>query len=116
MKVRGKKPLRPCNSMKSILFNRRPAFVCFNLIVSLVCAIAAVNRAQGQVNFPDPNLENAVRNTLQISSPTPIYPSNMLTLTNLPASGYGITNLTGLNTASNLLILDVSFNQVSNLS
>jgi internalin A len=68
------------------------------------------------VNFPDPNLEAAVRNSLQIYSPTNIYQTNLLTLTNLSAAFNGIQNLTGLGTASNLLTLDVAFNQLTNLS
>jgi internalin A len=85
--------------------------------VLLAVGLFAIGPAKAQVvTFPDPSLEAAVRNTLQIYSPTNIYRTNMLVLTNLYSPYGSIQNLTGLETASNLLTLDLGFNQLTNLS
>ena len=84
-------------------------------LMAVVLLIVGPARAQVVV-FPDSNLETAVRNTLQIYSPTNIYRTNMLALTNLYSPFGSIQNLSGLETASNLLTLDLGFNQLTNLS
>jgi internalin A len=85
------------------------------ILLAFILSLAGLPAKAQVVNFPDPNLEQAVRDALNIPS-GPITQSNMLTLTNLYAASLGITNLIGLNTASNLLALDVSFNQLTNMS
>jgi internalin A len=74
------------------------------------CAVAQV------VSIPDPNLEAAVRNALQVQAPTNIYVTNMLTLTNFSAGYRGIQDLTGLEAAANLTVLDLNGNQVQNFN
>jgi len=101
-------------TIPSLVRKLTPSFVAAGFL-SLALLVGGSLRAQ-VVTFPDPNLENAVRNTLQIFSPTNIYRTNMLALTNLSAAFYGIQNLSGLETATKLTNLDVSFNQVTNLS
>ena len=87
------------------------------LSVTMAWLLGSILPASAQtVTFPDPVLEDAVRSTLSISSPTPITVSNMLTLTNLYAGWRGITNLSGLETATNLRQLDVSGNQLTTLA
>lgn len=92
----------------------------FSILMAAVLPTTALltgGTAKAQVvSFPDPNLESAVRDALQIYSPTNVYRTNMLTLTNLSAAFRGIQNLSGLETASNLLTLDLGFNQLTNLS
>src|SRR5271165_50300 len=96
---------------KSFFFWRAAASF---LLAALLFAVPS-GKAQ-TVNFPDPNLEAAVRDALQIYSPTPVDQTNMLTLTNLPAAFRGIQDLSGLETASNLVTLDLGFNSLTNLS
>jgi Leucine Rich Repeat len=68
-------------------------------------------RAQ-QVNIPDPGLNAAVRVALQ--KPTgPLTEADLLSLTNLLAGGWGITNVSGLEAARNLRILDLDNNSIT---
>ena len=77
----------------------------------LALTLGPVHRAQAQVvTFADPNLESAVRDALQVYPPTVLYQTNLATLTNLYAAYRGITNLSGLETATNLLALDCGGN------
>jgi internalin A len=92
-----------------------PSSLIATVVLAAVLLIGWTAKAQ-VVNFPDPNLESAVRDALQIDSPTNIYQTNMLTMTNLYAAYRGIQDLSGLETASNLLTLDLGFNQLTNLS
>ena len=69
--------------------------------------------AQAQVvTFPDPNLEAAVRDALQIPAPTAIYQTNLSAIgfTNFYANGRGIVDLTGLQYATNLTTLKLQGN------
>ena len=54
------------------------------------------------VEIPDPNLRQAIREALQLPDGQPITQQRMLEITTLKASGKGITNLTGLDNATNL--------------
>lgn len=63
----------------------------------------------------DTNLLTAVRTALSKPSGD-ITASDMLNLTSLQASNKGIADLTGLEYATNLMDLDVSFNSITNLS
>jgi outer membrane protein assembly factor BamB len=69
-----------------------------------------------EVYFADANLETVVRSTLGIPEPTPITTNDMLLLTSLTASSKKISDLTGLEYASNLNYLSLSNNQISNIS
>ena len=84
-----------------------PRVLCPGLATIILSIIAP---AQAQVvTFPDPNLEAAVRDALSISSPTPIYQTNLssTSFTNFSANGRGIVDLTGLQYATNLTRLEV---------
>jgi internalin A len=83
-------------------------------LIALACWSAPRLAAQ-PVTFPDPVLEAAVRQTLDIPV-APITVPDMLTLTNLDAGWRGITNLSGLQTARNLRTLHVSGNRLTDLS
>jgi Leucine-rich repeat (LRR) protein len=76
--------------------------------VLLAAVLLAGWTAKAQVvNFPDPNLDQAVRDALQIYSPTNIYQTNLLALTNFSANGSGIVDLTGLQYATNLTVFEL---------
>jgi internalin A len=80
----------------------------------LLCSIGRV-RGQTYVDFPDPNLEAAVRNTLGI--PTgPLTASDVRALTYLYAGRMQITNLSGLEYATNLTTLSLPYNALSDVS
>ena len=65
------------------------------------------------VNIPDPNLAAAIRNA---TGEDPITTHTMLALRTLYADGYGIEDLTGLEHAQNLYHLNLSDNNISDLS
>ena len=84
--------------------------VCLGLATLVLSTVAS---AQAQVvTFPDPNLEAAVRDALQIYAPTHIYQTNLssTSFTNLSANGRGIVDLTGLQYATNLTLLQMQGN------
>ncbi|RKU14019.1 hypothetical protein C6502_02395 [Candidatus Poribacteria bacterium] len=68
------------------------------------------------VEIPDPNLETALREALELPYQTPITPQEMLRLTRLAASKRQITDLTGLEHATNLTVLSVWGNPISDIS
>lgn len=67
------------------------------------------------VSFPDPGLQQAVREA--IDKPTgDITDCDVAGLTELDASHRGISDLTGIDYAVNLVSLDLSFNSISDIS
>jgi len=68
------------------------------------------------VTFVDPNLEQAVRNTLGIPTGQPITRADMTRLTSLDASRRDIQNLSGLEYAINLQKLFLFWNHISDIS
>jgi internalin A len=77
-------------------------------VAAIILSIFAPVQAQ-VVTFPDPNLEAAVRDALQIFAPTSIYRTNLssASFTNFSANGRGIVDLTGLQYATNLTSLQL---------
>ena len=73
-------------------------------------------RANAQiVEIPDPNLERAIREELELSSELPITQLEMLKLFGLPAEAMQIENLTGLEYATNLESLILEANRIADL-
>ena len=68
------------------------------------------------VNFPDPNLAAAVRGALGLGATDPIPQTDLNTLANLYAGNAGITDLTGLESATGLTSLTLSGNQITDIS
>lgn len=68
------------------------------------------------VTFADSALEDAIRNSLFIFSGRAIYQSDMERLEHLYAGDMGITDLSGLEYAKNLLYLDLHSNEVEDLT
>ena len=95
-----------------------------NLGINTVSASAAgieqtvnFNAVAGNaVDIPDPNLRTVTETTLGKAEGKPIAPTEMTTLTRLEAPEAGISNLSGLEGATNLRGLNLWRNSVSNLS
>jgi Leucine-rich repeat (LRR) protein len=68
-----------------------------------------------RVTFPDPNLEDAIRDTVG-KSEGPIYTSDLEHLTVLDAVGSDISDLTGLEYCVNLYALYLYTNNISDIS
>ena len=68
------------------------------------------------VEIPDPNLREAIRETLQLPAGQPITQQQMLLLENLDIEQAGITDLTGLEYATNLGSLQAWLNPISDLT
>ncbi len=83
--------------------------------MALLLCSGAPARAQSNVTFPDPNLEAAVRRTLGKSLGT-LTTADLSTLTSLYADWQQITNLSGLECATNLATLSLPNNALSDLS
>ena len=70
--------------------------------------------AGAAVNIPDPNLRAAVETALGKAEEDPIAPSEMATLTDLGARDANISDLTGLQAATNLTSLGLGYGKVGN--
>ena len=68
------------------------------------------------MSIPDANLRAAIERSLNKTSSATITPADMLTLTTLRAPDANISNLTGLEYATNLTVLDLSDNRILNLA
>jgi len=94
--------------------------MCTRKLITIVFAVFLIipitAKAKDPVYFADENLEAAVREALGITEPTPIYPSDMLGLTELYANGKGIIDLNGIQFAKNLGSLSLASNNLSNIS
>ncbi len=66
--------------------------------------------------MPDANLRDAVRKSLGLANNEDLTQAKMLDLTELRAAGRGISNLTGLEHATNVTIVRLAGNQISNIS
>jgi Leucine-rich repeat (LRR) protein len=84
-------------------------------VVSLL--IANIASATSIVTFNDPNLRAAVRHTLGFNILDANHPTttDMLSLTSLDANSLGISDLTGLQTATNLTTLSLINNKLGNI-
>jgi hypothetical protein len=82
-------------------------------VLGIVFLCSPVVQAEDPVYFVDANLKARVEARLGKTDPTP---TDMLGLTSLTAQGRGITDLTGLEYATNLTNLDLLMNEISDLS
>ena len=69
--------------------------------------------AEEPVYFADANLKAAVEEELWLTNPTP---TDMLRLTSLRANDRGISSLSGLEYATNLDTVELTFNKISSIS
>ena len=86
-------------------------FLFYIGLLTLPEAIFAQN-----VNIPDPNLRAAIVEVLEKAPGAPITAADMATLTRLDAEEANITDLTGLEAATNLDRLDLRDSTISDLS
>ncbi len=68
------------------------------------------------VNVPDPDLRAAINYAMGRNGMDAITQGDMLNLVSLTASGYGISDLTGLQYATNLSYIDVQNNNISSFA
>ena len=85
------------------------------LIYLFLILLVAQSHAQ-VVSIPDPNLKRAVREALELPDEKPITQQEIRRLINLPAEKREITDLTGLEYATNLKELGLSFNQIQDIT
>ena len=88
-----------------------------NFLVDSADLLLVVEHASGfsTVNMPDANLAAAVRAALELGPDIPLIPTLMQGLTRLEAPGMTISDLTGLEAASNLEVAALSENAISTL-
>ena len=89
----------------------------FHTILCVLVVLIGLNQIANaqEVSIPDPNLASAVRNAIELPQETPITQQLMLKLEHLNGSGLEITDLTGLEHATNLIRLKLNANQISDL-
>ena len=98
--------------------------LCVILLVlsSLLLSADAQNNGVGNeppdsaIWMPDANLRNAVRAALRLNANEPLTQQKLLNLNVLNAPRLGITDLTGLEYATNLRSLSVGGNQIRDLT
>ena len=86
----------------------------FSLMIVLLIGINAAS-AEEEEWMPDPALRQAVREELSIPAHLALTPAHLQSLTNLTAVDKGITDLTGLEHATNLKFLVLPRNRVQNI-
>ncbi len=87
------------------------------ITLSLLLCIVLNSAALAQVvEIPDPNLRNAIREALNLPAGVPITEAEMLRLTKLEARERRITDLSGLEFATNLEYLELALNPISDLT
>ena len=91
-------------------------FAFSRLLVFTIATTLLISQAAAQiVEIPDPNLRQAIRETLELPPNAPVTQQEMLKLQRLHAPSKGIADLTGLEYATNLQNLSAWANPISNL-
>ena len=97
-------------------FSHSLVFPFSRLLVFAMMAIALIAQSHAQVvDIPDPNLKQAIRDSLKLPDEIPLTQQEMLRLTRLEASKRQIKDLTGLEHATNLTGLNLHQNSIDNL-
>ncbi len=92
-------------------------FPLSRLLVFLVAATLFITQAHAQlVEIPDTNLESAIRETLNSPDNTAITQQEMLQLTDFAILDSSIADLTGLEYATNLEVLNLVNNQITDIT
>ena len=86
------------------------------LLLSVATTLLIIQVHAQVVEIPDSNLESAIREALNIPAGTSITQQEMLQLTWLMAVEKDITDLTGLEYATNLDYLEAWVNQIRDIS
>ena len=82
----------------------------------LILVLLMLARAAFAVEIPDPNLRTIIESNLGVITGAPITADEMATLTHLNAENAAITDLTGLETATNLQHLNLIGNAITDIS
>ncbi len=90
-------------------------FILFACLVGLGSLFFLSIAADKKVVFSDPNLEAAVRELIE-SPVKPLHASELSKITELDASGRGITSLSGIEYLINLTVLNLENNAVQDVS
>ena len=85
-------------------------------VTGTALAIILSDTVLSEVKLPDPNLRAAVENLLGKASGAIITTADMMTLTHLHARNIDISDLTGLESATNLTYLSLNDNNISDIS
>ena len=96
--------------------NKQHIFFLSIIALSTILFLAPLSTFAQVVTIPDANLRAAINEALDKSENARITHEEMLTLTALDAHNRGITDLTGLETATNLLSLGLRNNLISDLT
>ena len=97
-------------------FSRFPVFPFSRLLILSVAVTLFITQVHAQVvNIPDPNLERAIQQELGIPATAPVTQPEISQLTGLEPTEMGITDLTGLEHATNLSYLDIGGNQIRDI-
>ena len=91
-------------------------FFTFTLLFLLICLSIPLTATAQIVNIPDPNLRTVIEHTVGKAPGATITVADMLTLTELYAIGNDISDLTGLEHATNLKQLWLVGNFISDIS
>ena len=86
--------------------------LCILIVLGIVCSVASAQEDW----MPDPNLRQAVRETLELPDDVLLTQLEIKRLTKLDAQDRQITNLTGLEHAINLTWLNLGVNEVRDIS
>jgi len=87
----------------------------YRVILLLVLTAFAASAPAQEVTIPDPGLNAAIRAALHKPF-EPLSEQDMLSLTNLNASRRSVSSIAGLETASNLVSLDLQINHLTNFA
>ncbi|MYE88211.1 hypothetical protein F4X33_04365, partial [Candidatus Poribacteria bacterium] len=99
------------------LFSRFPVFPFSRfLILSVVTALLIPHASAQVVDIPDPNLERAIRERLELPTDVPITQQEMLRLSSFRSQEGRIENLTGIEYAHNIDFLHIAHNPIQDLS
>ena len=90
----------------------RYTFILYLLLYATLCGTTLAQN----VEIPDANLRNAIREALNLPTGAPITQADILRLESLPAERRGIIDLTGLEYALNLKVLLLQGNSAPNLA
>ena len=86
------------------------------ILLPLAIVIGCTAPVPETVNFPDKNLEGAIRDALDKPPEETITPAELAGLMVLPARKLGITDLSGIEYCTNLTELDLDYNRISDIS
>ena len=98
-------------------FSRSLAFLFSRFVILAVVATLLISQAAAQVvEIPDPNLEKAILEALNLPDEIPLNQLEMLRLTTLDAADKGITDLNGLEHATFLVVLNLQNNLIGDIT